>query len=63
VTDEPTGNLDSATGEHILAMLRALNVERGVTVLLVTHSAAAAAYGDRTIELRDGRVVGDVTPR
>jgi putative ABC transport system ATP-binding protein len=59
VADEPTGNLDSATGEHILAILRSLNVERGVTVLLVTHSAAAAAHGDRTVELRDGRVVGD----
>jgi putative ABC transport system ATP-binding protein len=60
VADEPTGNLDSATGEHILTLLRTLNVEQGVTVILVTHSAAAAAHGDRTVELRDGRVVGDV---
>ena len=61
IVDEPTGNLDSHTGRMILDLLRALNEEEGVTVLMVTHSAFAAAYGDRTLELRDGRIVRDVS--
>jgi putative ABC transport system ATP-binding protein len=60
VADEPTGNLDSRTGESILDLLRDLNVDQGVTVILVTHSTFAASYGHRTVELRDGRVVRDV---
>ena len=60
VADEPTGNLDSRTGEMILDLLRELNVEQGLTVILVTHSAFAAGYGHRTIELRDGHVIRDV---
>jgi putative ABC transport system ATP-binding protein len=59
LADEPTGNLDSHTGHAILDLLRALNRERLLTVILVTHSAAAAAYGTRTIELRDGCLVQD----
>jgi putative ABC transport system ATP-binding protein len=58
--DEPTGNLDSRTGEAILDLLRSLNAARGVTVVMVTHNVLAAAYGDRTLELRDGRFVRDV---
>ena len=61
LADEPTGNLDSATGEAVLALLQALNVERRVTIVMVTHSPVAAAYAERTVELRDGRVVGDAT--
>jgi putative ABC transport system ATP-binding protein len=57
LADEPTGNLDSRTGEAILDLFRRLNVERGLTLILVTHSAFAATYGHRTIELRDGRVI------
>ncbi len=56
LADEPTGNLDTQTGAGILALLRRLNRERGVTVLLVTHDPAAAAVADRVIHLRDGRV-------
>jgi putative ABC transport system ATP-binding protein len=59
LADEPTGNLDSATGQTILDLLRHLNVHRGLTVLMVTHSAHAATFGHRTVELRDGRVVHD----
>jgi putative ABC transport system ATP-binding protein len=58
LADEPTGNLDSRTGQAILDLLRGLNVERRLTVVLVTHSTFAATYGHRTIELRDGRIAG-----
>ena len=60
LADEPTGNLDSRTGQAILDLLRALNRSDGVTVVMVTHSTLAAAYGDRTLELHDGRIVRDV---
>ena len=60
LADEPTGNLDSATGQVVLELLRRLNLEKHLTVLLVTHSPLAASYGDRTVELRDGRIVRDV---
>ena len=57
LADEPTGNLDSATGAQIVELLLALNRERGSTLLLVTHDAALAGRAGRTIALRDGRVV------
>jgi len=60
LADEPTGNLDSHTGQRILDLLRSLNQSEGVTVLMVTHNVLAATYGDRTVELQDGRVVRDV---
>ena len=59
LADEPTGNLDTATGDVILELLRRLNRTQGVTIVMVTHNAAAAAYGDRSIEMRDGRIVKD----
>jgi putative ABC transport system ATP-binding protein len=59
LADEPTGNLDSATGGGIIELLFALNRERGSTLLLVTHDAALAERADRIVSLRDGRVVGD----
>ena len=58
--DEPTGNLDGATGERIIELLEELNRERGCTIVLVTHDAALAARTQRTIRLRDGAVVEDV---
>jgi len=59
LADEPTGNLDSATGAAIIDLLFALNRERGSTLLLVTHDPALAERADRVVSLRDGRVVGD----
>jgi putative ABC transport system ATP-binding protein len=58
LADEPTGNLDSAAGERVLAELRRACKERQQTVVLVTHDMHAASKADRTIEIRDGRVVG-----
>jgi putative ABC transport system ATP-binding protein len=59
LADEPTGNLDSATGGAIIELLFTLNRERGSTLLLVTHDPALAERADRVVSLRDGRVVGD----
>ena len=56
LADEPTGGLDSATGEQILALLERLREERQMTILLVTNDDAVAARADRTLHLRDGRV-------
>ena len=56
LADEPTGNLDSATGAAIIDLLFELNRERGSTLVLVTHDAALADRADRQIVLRDGRV-------
>jgi putative ABC transport system ATP-binding protein len=57
--DEPTGNLDSATGARIVDLLETLNREAGTTVVLVTHDLALAARAGRTIALSDGRIVSD----
>jgi len=57
LADEPTGNLDSANGEQVLALLDEIRRERGVTLVLATHWPAAARRADRTVELRDGRIV------
>jgi len=57
LADEPTGNLDSRTGQAILDLLRELNRATQLTVILVTHSPVAASYGHRVVELRDGRIV------
>jgi putative ABC transport system ATP-binding protein len=56
LADEPTGNLDSKTGESILSLLRQINRDAGCTVVMVTHSQEAAGYGGRTIFFRDGKV-------
>jgi putative ABC transport system ATP-binding protein len=57
LADEPTGNLDTENSNVVLKMLRQSNQELGQTVLMITHNPAAAAYGDRIIHMRDGRVV------
>jgi putative ABC transport system ATP-binding protein len=59
LADEPTGNLDSATGAGIIDLLVGWHREREGTLLLVTHDPALARHADRTVELRDGRVVAD----
>jgi putative ABC transport system ATP-binding protein len=56
VADEPTGNLDEATGKQIVDLLFAGHVERGTTLILVTHDNALASRCDRTIRLRSGRI-------
>jgi putative ABC transport system ATP-binding protein len=62
LADEPTGNLDTRTGEQILALVRDANRARGSTVVLVTHDARAASYARRVVMLKDGRVVGEAAP-
>ena len=59
LADEPTGNLDSATGAQIVELLVDLHRRDGTTLILVTHDPALAAHAERIVELRDGRVVGD----
>jgi putative ABC transport system ATP-binding protein len=58
LADEPTGALDSRTGIEIMALLQQLNRD-GITIVLVTHEHDIAAYADRIIGFRDGRVVAD----
>jgi ABC-type lipoprotein export system ATPase subunit len=55
LADEPTGNLDSASGRQVLDILRQLKDEQGKTVLLVTHSQEGAAMADRTLRMQDGK--------
>ena len=61
LADEPTGNLDTQTGGEILALVRDLHARLGSTVVIVTHDMTVAESCARTIALRDGRVVQDVT--
>jgi putative ABC transport system ATP-binding protein len=60
LADEPTGNLDTRTGEEILALVRDLHARLGSTVVIVTHDLTVARSCERTIALRDGRLVEDV---
>lgn len=59
LADEPTGNLDSTTGQHVIDLLMGLNRDHGNTLLLVTHDQSLAAPADRVIALRDGRIESD----
>lgn len=57
LADEPTGNLDSASGKQVLEILRRLKDEKGKTILLVTHSQEGAAIADRVLRMRDGKLL------
>jgi putative ABC transport system ATP-binding protein len=57
--DEPTGNLDTANGRHVLELLLSMNTREGTTLVLVTHDAQLASHAQRVITLQDGLVVGD----
>jgi len=59
LADEPTGNLDTRTSIEVMGIFQKLNLERGITVLLITHEMDIAEYGTRIIRFRDGRIVGD----
>lgn len=56
LADEPTGNLDTATGNSILGLLRQIRTQQKTTILMATHSAEAASFVDTTIRMRDGRI-------
>jgi putative ABC transport system ATP-binding protein len=55
--DEPIGNLDSQSGREVLGLLRDINKEKGITILMVTHSEESTQYGNRIIRLKDGEIV------
>ena len=59
LADEPTGNLDTENSNAVLEILRDLNQRLGQTILMITHNPEAAAYGHRTVHMRDGRIVGE----
>lgn len=59
LADEPTGALDTATGHDIMRIFERLNVERGITIALVTHEREVAAYAHRIVHLQDGQIVSD----
>jgi macrolide transport system ATP-binding/permease protein len=60
LADEPTGNLDTKTSHEIMEIIRVLNREQAVTVIVVTHEKDIAAYADRVIDMRDGQIVSDL---
>jgi putative ABC transport system ATP-binding protein len=60
LADEPTGNLDSATGQMVLDLLLKLNRQEGTTLVIVTHDPALSRLTDRIVRLRDGRIVEEV---
>ena len=57
LADEPTGNLDSKNSAAVLTLMRDLNRRLGQTIVMITHDAEAAAFGDRIVKMRDGRIV------
>jgi putative ABC transport system ATP-binding protein len=57
LADEPTGNLDTENSNAVLAIMRDLNKSTGQTILMITHNPEAAAFADRTVTMRDGRVI------
>ena len=63
LADEPTGNLDTKTGEKVLETFGRLNREHGHTIVLITHEVEVAAHADRILSIRDGELVSDVRTR
>ena len=63
LADEPTGALDTASSEDVMALFRRLNEERGMTVMIVTHEADVAAHARRLVSFRDGVIVSDAPVR
>ena len=59
LADEPTGNLDSATGEKILSLFKKLNSEKGVTIVIITHDQHVAEETNRIVKLLDGKIIDD----
>jgi len=59
LADEPTGNLDTQSSQEIMAILDGLNKEQGITIILVTHETDIAAYAEREVVIKDGRVLTD----
>ncbi|MFH1427833.1 MAG: ABC transporter ATP-binding protein [Patescibacteria group bacterium] len=59
LADEPTGNLDSKTGDIVLETFKELNKKKGHTIILITHERYVADHADRIIEIRDGRIISD----
>jgi len=59
LADEPTGDLDSNTSREIIGVLKKLNQEKGVTIVLVTHDSRILAHASRSIRMRDGEIVSD----
>ena len=59
LADEPTGNLDTKSGQEVMSIFHRLHQERGITVVLVTHEPSLAAQTERIVRLRDGSVIGD----
>lgn len=57
--DEPTGNLDSKSGQAVIEIIQKLNVEKGHTIILITHETYTAEYAERIIKLYDGQIVSD----
>jgi putative ABC transport system ATP-binding protein len=62
LADEPTGNLDSVTGQQVIDLIISMNRDHGSTLVLVTHDPALASFAERTIALRDGRIESDTLP-
>ncbi len=62
LADEPTGALDTRTSDEIMTILQALNRRQGLTVVVVTHEQDVAAYANRVLTLRDGKLIGDGPP-
>ena len=59
LSDEPTGNLDTRTSIEVMGIFQRLNIERGITIVLITHEMDIAEYGTRLVRFRDGRIQVD----